>query len=246
MATLTITDNDVNQSSVLRFDAASYDANEGDGSVTARVRRTGGSTGAVSVNYRTSDGTANAGDDYLATNGTLSWANGDTAEKTFEIQVIDDGETETMETFQVVLETPVGDATLGSPNTADVNLADNDFTACVVNETTICILEDRFQVRVFFEDPTGNSGFANAGEFTPESGFFTFFTADNVEILVKAIDACGPFDRFWIFAAGLTDVLVRIEVTDTETGTLKTYNNAQGVPFKPVLDIDAFATCPTV
>jgi len=35
----------------------------------------------------------------------------------------------------------------------------------------------------------------------------------------------------------------RETVTDTVSGTAKNYSNRQGQIFKPVLDVDAFATC---
>ena len=42
------------------------------------VVRANGSDGAVSVNYRTVNGTAIAGEDFNAASGTLSWADGET------------------------------------------------------------------------------------------------------------------------------------------------------------------------
>jgi hypothetical protein len=47
-----------------------------------------------------------------------------------------------------------------------------------------------------------------------------------------------------VFAAGLTDVDVRLVVTDTETGERRHYRNLPGLSFVPVQDTDAFATCP--
>jgi hypothetical protein len=39
-------------------------------------------------------------------------------------------------------------------------------------------------------------------------------------------------------------VQVVMTVTDTSTGTFKTYNNPQGQAYQPMLDSSAFATCP--
>ena len=55
------------QPGTLQFSAASYSVNENQGTATITVTRTGGSTGSVSVNYATSNGTATAGSDYTAT-----------------------------------------------------------------------------------------------------------------------------------------------------------------------------------
>jgi len=42
----------------------------------------------------------------------------------------------------------------------------------------------------------------------------------------------------------LTNIEVELRVTDTQSGTIRTYRNALGTPFAPVQDTDAFATCP--
>jgi hypothetical protein len=77
------------------------------------------------------------------------------------------------------------------------------------------------------------------------SGSFWFFKDDNTEVTVKVIDACvAEFDRYWVFASGLTNVEVVLTVTDTEAGRSRVYFNPQGTAFAPVQDTDAFATCP--
>src|SRR5262245_2186578 len=50
---------------------------ESDGSATLQVRRTGDIDRTVRVDYRTADGTAHAGIDYVATSGTLIFAPGE-------------------------------------------------------------------------------------------------------------------------------------------------------------------------
>ena len=47
----------------------------------------------------------------------------------------------------------------------------------------------------------------------------------------------------WVFAAGLTDVEVSLTITDQQTGSTRTYSNAQGTPFAPIQDTAALATC---
>jgi len=123
-AEVTIGDNDY---SLLQFSPANYDdVNEGDDSVTLTVTRSGSTQGAVSVEYATSDGTATAGSDYTATSGTLEWDDGDTEPKTFPVEIIDDSETESDETFFVSLDNPTGGARLGDLDIAEVTIRDND------------------------------------------------------------------------------------------------------------------------
>src|SRR5262249_7243903 len=100
----------------LEFSNSSFSVNENQGTATVTVTRTGGGTGSVSVDYATSDGPAMAGNDYVATSGTLTFAAGETS-KTFTIPIIDDNLVENDETFNVSLSNPTGGAALGSPAT---------------------------------------------------------------------------------------------------------------------------------
>jgi DNA/RNA endonuclease G (NUC1) len=115
-------------SGTLQFSAATYSVNEDGGSATITVTRTGGSSGAVSVNYSTVAGgsSATAGDDYVATSSTVSFADGDTANKTFTVTVNDDTTFEGNETVNLALSSPTGGATLGSPSTAVLTIVEND------------------------------------------------------------------------------------------------------------------------
>ncbi|HEX9721093.1 MAG TPA: cellulase family glycosylhydrolase, partial [Ramlibacter sp.] len=71
----------------LALSAASYSVLQSAGSVTIKVNRAGGSTGAVSVRFETASGTARARTDYTARRGTLSWAAGDVAAKNVAISI---------------------------------------------------------------------------------------------------------------------------------------------------------------
>jgi hypothetical protein len=65
------------------------------------------STSAVTVGYTTSNGTATAGSDYIATSGTLTFAPGETS-RTVAIIVNSDATAEAKETFTVTLSNPSG------------------------------------------------------------------------------------------------------------------------------------------
>lgn len=67
---------------------AAFTASPTNSSVTFQVSRTQGSSGPVSISYSTtSAGSAEAGADYTAVNGTLTWTDGDTTNKTFTVPV---------------------------------------------------------------------------------------------------------------------------------------------------------------
>jgi len=110
----------------LSFSNNSYTATEGtDAAVTITVIRTGGSDGAASVDYSTSNGSATQPGDYTETSGTLNWADGDDTEKTFDVPITDDSVSENAEAFTVTLANVIG-AGFGTTVSATVNITDND------------------------------------------------------------------------------------------------------------------------
>ena len=121
-------------------------------------------------------------------------------------------------------------------------------TPCVEDDQTLCLNGSRFRVKGFFDtvndadtllEPMG------AERLTGDTGYLYFKNPDNVEVILKVLDACPTaYDRFWVFVAGLTDVRVEVEVCDTQAGVLRSYGNPQTTPFQPIQDTDAFATCP--
>jgi hypothetical protein len=116
---------------------------------------------------------------------------------------------------------------------------------CASATTGLCVQAARFRVTALWKTPDGSAGAGRAVNLTGDTGYFWFFSDSNVEVVVKVIDACtAPYHRYWVFASGLTNVFVRLEVTDTVTGAQRVYENQQGRSFEPILDTDAFATCP--
>jgi hypothetical protein len=113
----------------LQFAQATYTVGEGNTTAQITVNRTGGTDGAVSVTVATSDDTAAAGSDYTAATGALSWADGDGAAKTFEIDIQDDALDEADENVGLTLTNATGGATLGSQATAALTITDNDVPA---------------------------------------------------------------------------------------------------------------------
>jgi hypothetical protein len=115
---------------------------------------------------------------------------------------------------------------------------------CVPSATRLCLNDGRFAVEVTFAAANGSSGSGMPVYLTADTGAFTFFDAQNLEILIKVLDACATaLDSYWVFAAGLTNVEVHITVTDTATGAVKHYDNALNHPFEAVLDTSGFKTC---
>ena len=118
--------------------------------------------------------------------------------------------------------------------------------ACAPSTTGMCLNGGRFLVEAFWNPPVGPGGVAIAVPLTDESGYFWFGGPDNVEVVVKILNACSldPFNSYWVFAAGLTNLEVALRVTDTETDEIREYFNPLGMAFQPILDTRAFPTCP--
>lgn len=114
---------------------------------------------------------------------------------------------------------------------------------CTADATTLCLSDRRFRVQARWTTPDGRTGSGQASGLTADTGYFWFFSANNIEIVAKVLNACGFNQRLWVFAAGLTNVQVDLTVTDTQTGAVKTYRNPQSTAFQPTQDTSAFATC---
>lgn len=107
----------------------------------------------------------------------------------------------------------------------------------------LCLNGDRFLVTAQWRTAT-SAGEGTPQQLTNDTGYFWFFDSNNVELVVKVLNACGVNQTYWVFAAGLTNVEVTLTVTDTQTSAQKTYFNPQGTEFVPVQDTTPFFQCP--
>jgi uncharacterized delta-60 repeat protein len=99
---------------------------EGIGTITLPVLRRNGSAGAVSVDFQTNRGSATAGQDFVATSGTLTWADGDTGAKSITVEILDDAVIEPGERFDIQIGNPTGGATIGFNARQNVFIQDNE------------------------------------------------------------------------------------------------------------------------
>jgi uncharacterized delta-60 repeat protein/uncharacterized repeat protein (TIGR01451 family) len=123
-ATLTIIETST-ATGTLAFSAPSYVVSEQGTNAYLDVLRNNGVTGVVTVDYFTQDGTALAGLKYVATNGTLVFADGE-ARKTIIVPIINDANVTGNEFFSVVLTNVTGGATLTGPTTVPVTIVDDN------------------------------------------------------------------------------------------------------------------------
>ncbi len=175
----------------LAFGATNYSVNENGGSATINVQRSGGSDGAATVDYATSNNTATAGADFTATTGTLNFAAGETL-KSITVPILNDSAVEGNETLTVTLSNATG-AALGVPDSLIVTIADDDTlpslavnnprslpegnvgsSGSVTFDITLSAASTQ-NVTVYFQTVNGINNPALAGtDYTAKSGKLTF------------------------------------------------------------------------
>lgn len=139
-ATLTIV-NTVTSPGQLSFSATNYSITEGGGTGVTNaiitVVRTLGSAGVVSVGYSTEDGTAISGAKYIATNGVVTFGDGQT-NASFVVPVINTSTAEGPEYLNLVLTNAAGGAVLLAPTNATLTILNtNTGLAFVLATNTI-------------------------------------------------------------------------------------------------------------
>ncbi|MDT5155765.1 MAG: hypothetical protein QOH51_122 [Acidobacteriota bacterium] len=160
--------------SLIAFSSDTYAISEGSGHIDITVTRSGDASNSASVNYNTFDessaGHASQKSDYEISLGKVTFAPGETS-KTFRILVVNDNFVEGDETVSLALSNPTGAGVgLGSPNTSDLTITDNDSTP----PTTNPIDDAQFFVRQNYLD------FLNR---EPDTAGFNFW--------VNQITSCG-------------------------------------------------------
>ncbi|MFO0867410.1 MAG: Calx-beta domain-containing protein [Pirellulales bacterium] len=118
-------DDNLPQPGQFQFQYATFSTQENWGYAVIYVTRTGGSSGAVSVNYSVQGATAQAGVDFQAVAGTLSFADGEIT-KTFQVPLLDDALAEMDEELLLLLSQPQGGASLGAIDQAVLKIVSNE------------------------------------------------------------------------------------------------------------------------
>lgn len=205
-AALTIVDNE--PPPVVSFETDALTVNENVLNATVNVVLSSGSGDAITVDYTTTDsGTATAGDDYLATSGTLTFAPGETSQS-FTVTIFDNIAEEAPETIGLALSNPQN-AELGMPDTATLTILDDDIIPKVTFKTATRTLNEgtgSVQIEVLLSEAAARTitvnyavigGSALPGlDFTAVGGTLTFAPGETsqsftLEILEDALSE-GP------------------------------------------------------
>lgn len=105
-----------------------------------------------------------------------------------------------------------------------------------------------FTVTVDYDLPQGPAGTGQGVPLTRESGYFWFFSPQNIELTIKILDGRGVNGRYWVFISSMTDLPFTVTIQQCPASPLvgqpcnvKTYTNPKGVN-RNVLDVNAFPT----
>jgi len=123
--------------SLIQFADSEFSIGEGSGHIDVTVTRTGDVSGTATVNYNTFDESqpdhASQKSDYEIALGSLSFAAGETS-KTFRLLLVNDTFDENDEVIDLMLSNPTGAGVgLGTPNTAEIEILDDDTGAPTAN-----------------------------------------------------------------------------------------------------------------
>ena len=183
----------------LSFQPANITVDEDGSQAALAVELSQASTDAVTVDYATSDITAEAGDDYTATSGTLTFAAGETV-MAIIVPILDDAIYEPTERFDVTLSNPTG-ATLPTFPGARVIIAEDESppTATIANVTvgegagtltlTLTLSHESSKPTVYLATTSGVGGTATQG-----ADYENFLSGGEARITVPAGDTQASLD----------------------------------------------------
>ena len=89
-------------------------------------------------------------------------------------------------------------------------------------------LTGRFVVSATVAVPEMPVRAAQPAALTENTAAFWFFSANNLELVVKVVDGRAFNGHFWVFVAGLSDLEYSVSVTDVATGATRVYRNVRG------------------
>ncbi len=143
-----------NPGGTIRFSAneINVDKNVAVGEVVITIVRIGGNTGAGTVEYSFSGGTAIAGKNYTPLSGTLSFATKETS-KQIKMKIFNDTSTTGTKTVMLTLRKPTGVLVIGNPSTIALNINDpnvasssSSLSSSVSAATTIALSASEYGV----------------------------------------------------------------------------------------------------
>jgi hypothetical protein len=205
----------------VQFSATTYTVAQSAGSVSISVARVNGSSGAATVAYATTSGTAVAGQDFTATSGTLSWSDGDAAAKSIMVPLSTTPFNGT-KNFSIALSNASG-ILLGSPSSATVTVNGSGTSSPTPQDdvqfsaTTYTVAQSAGSVSISVTRVNGSSGAASvayatsngsaiAGQnYTAVSGTLSWSDGDAAAKSIPVALSATPFSGAKTFTITLSN-----------------------------------------
>jgi hypothetical protein len=220
----------------LEFAASSYAVAQSAGYVTVSVDRSGGSNGEVSVEYATKGGTAVSGTNFAAVSGTLTWASGDAAPKTFRVPVSTTRTFAGSKSLTIALSNASGGASIASPSSDIVTINGSAASAVgslQMSAPTYTVVQTAGAATATVMRTGGTSGAvsvqygtlngtAMAGaQYTPTSGTLTWANGDaSAKSVTVPVEAAPAFSGTKTFHVALSAPSGGASVSDTGSSTV--------------------------
>ena len=121
--------------------------------------------------------------------------------------------------------------------------------SCRPSLNRVCLQKGRFAVEGVYSYEDSSSGLYKSDKMKvreamldDSASLFYFFDRNNVEVIIKVLNACGVNGKYWVFASVATDLDYTLTVTDNATGVKLPYH---GNPTNPLInDVSAFPCHP--
>ncbi|WEK46398.1 MAG: Calx-beta domain-containing protein [Candidatus Andeanibacterium colombiense] len=228
----TITDNDTPPS----ISVSDATATEGSNlSFTVTLSAVSGNT--VTVAYASADGTANAGTDYTAASGTLSFAPGEIS-KTVAVTTTTDSYVESAESMSLGLSSPTnatiadgsGAGTINDDGDPDVTFSISDASITEGGNLTFLVTKSGLTLSTVSVSYATSNGTATAGsDYTATSGTLSFNLLEYIKTITvpttddtvqEALETLNLTLSSPTGGAGLTDYVGVGSITDNDSPTL--------------------------
>jgi hypothetical protein len=215
-------------------DVTQNEGNSGTTSFTFTVSLAQASGVPVTVQFATGDGTAAAGSDYTATNGTLTFAPGETS-KTITVSVLGNAVNEANETFNVTLSNASGGTPISIPTGIGTIVNDDAITVSIspssVTEGNAGSSNMDFNVSlsgpsdqtvaVVYQTSAGGTNQATSGvDFTATSGTLTFNPGETSRTVSVAVTGDSLDEENEQFAVQLLNPTVATLGASSALGTI--------------------------
>jgi choice-of-anchor B domain-containing protein len=213
----------------LAFSSPSVNGEEGQ-SVTLSVSRSGGGTGAVSVQLDLLQASTDSSDTTIGSQ-TLNWADGDTTNKTVTLNLAVDALDEDLELLLVRLKNPQGGATINYPDTAHVHIADaGESTRLRLLAQSISVDDVRAKALLTVTRQGSLAGVTSVSYTTLPSASYSGFTAQQGTLTWTDGDASAKIVSVVLDPARLsTGQSGTFQVQFSSTGNANLENESGGV-----------------